>query len=108
MRAINHLLELPALHLAAGSFALLLASVAAAIIVFMIGFQLAGAPAGTVWVLLGLARTADSRLLPHRAIEEPIRAAGSGETESLASLGENVAAAGAGRKVGKARTTVKK
>ena len=103
MRAIDHLLQLPALELATGTCSLLLASTAAAILVFMIGFRLAGLPAGAVWVLLGLVRTAgpehDASLddileRRHRETLPP-----SSEAKSLASLGERVSAAGAGRSI---------
>ncbi len=111
MHAIDHLLQLSALELTTGTCGLLLASTAAAILVFMIGFRLAGLPAGAVWVLLGLVSTAgpehDASLndILERRHREALPAPS--EARSLASLGEKVAAASAGRSVGDRRSSIK-
>ena len=94
MRALNHLLELSALQLASGSLALLAASTVATIMFFMIAFRLAGLPAGSVWVMLGLVRTAGPG--PDFSLDDAQARRGD-SAESLASLGQKVAAAGAGR-----------
>ena len=111
MRALNHLLELPALQLVSGSLVLLAAAMCAAIIVFMVGFRLVGMPSGAVWVLLGLVRMVpvehDASL--DDALERENRAeTDSSESTSLKSLGRKVTAAGAGRPVKASRRSKKK
>ncbi len=112
VHAIDHLLEYSALQLAGSSLALLVSSTAAAIAVFMIGYRLAGLPAGAVWVLLGLVRTAgpehDASLDDIFERRNPnVGGAEAGDASSLASLGEKIAAAGAGHKVSNKQASTK-
>ena len=104
MQAFEHLLSYSALQLVSGSLALLAASTMAAVAVFMVGFRLAGLPAGSVWVLLGLARAVEPVYVAPIE-EEPERESGRiavdpvSEVRSLASLGERVAAENADQPV---------